>query len=82
VVELADRVAVKTDAMVDTAAEAQGWAYLDLDARAVLKTPAARLPFDIISSLLSVQRQDRTRGPAPRTATRAGNRVTQEQVGV
>ncbi len=80
--ELAGHAAAKTDAMLDTAVKAKRWAYLDQDARAVLEMPAARLPFDVVSSLLSVQRKDRTRGPSPRTTTPFGNDAVREQAGV
>jgi hypothetical protein len=82
IAELAHRVAAKTDAMMGAAADAQRWAYLDQDARSILATPAARLPFDVVSSLLSVPRQDRARGPSPRAATRLGNGAFQEPSGV
>lgn len=62
--ELANRVTTKTDTMVDSAVKDQRWACLDQDARAVLKTPTARLPFDVVSGLLSMQRQKRSQGPS------------------
>lgn len=71
--ELADRVAVKTDTLVDTAVKSHRWANLDNDAQALLKMPAARLPFDVVTSLLSVRRQDRVRGPTPHDAKRSEN---------
>jgi hypothetical protein len=54
---LADNAVAKTGAAVDAAAKAQRWAYLDQDARTVLQMPAARLPLDVVSSLLSVPRR-------------------------
>jgi hypothetical protein len=48
----AGRVAARTDAAVGTAVESQRWVFLDQDARTVLQTPAARLPLDVVSSLL------------------------------
>jgi hypothetical protein len=63
---LADKVVAKTGAAVDVAARGQPWAYLDQDARTVLQMPAARLPFDVVSSLLSVHRQRDSRIPSSR----------------
>jgi hypothetical protein len=61
VLEFADRAAAKTGAVAAEAMAAQRWAYLDHDARAVLAAPAARLPLDVISSLLSSHRPNRSR---------------------
>ena len=80
--ELVGRVAAKTDAMMDAAVKAPRWAYLEQDARSVLEMPAVRLPFDVVSSLLSVPRKDRPRGPAPRTTIRFRNDAFRELAGV
>jgi hypothetical protein len=66
--ELADRVARKADAVADAAAKVHCWGYLEQDARSVLEMPAAKLPFDVVSSFLSMSRQDRTRSPSDRDA--------------
>jgi len=68
--ELADRVTTKTDTMIDSVVKAQRWACLDEDARSVLKTPAARLPLDVVSGLLSMPRQKHS--PRPSTPTTIG----------
>jgi hypothetical protein len=80
--ELAGHVTAKTDAMMDVAVKAQRWAYLDEDARSVSQMPAVRLPFDVITSLLSVQRKDHARGPSPRPVIRFGTDALREQAGL
>jgi hypothetical protein len=67
--ELAHRAVAKTDAVVNAAVKAHRWAGLDQDVRSLLKTPVARLPFDVVSSLLSVQRQKDSRLPPPGSAS-------------
>jgi hypothetical protein len=70
---LAGTVAAKTGAVVDAAVRAQRWAYLDQDARTALKMPVARLPLDVVSSLLSVPRRGDSRAPSsalPRNSPR------------
>ncbi len=54
---LADEVVAKTGATVDAAVKAQRWAYLDQDAQLAMEMPVARLPFDVVSSLLSMPRR-------------------------
>jgi hypothetical protein len=70
---LAGTLAAKTGAAVDAAVQAQRWAYLDQDARTALKMPVARLPLDVVSSLLSVPRRGDSRAPSsalPRNSPR------------
>ena len=67
--ELAHRAVAKTDAMVSAAVKAHRWAGLDQDVRSVLKMPVARLPFDVVSSLLSVKRPKDSRLPSPGPAS-------------
>ena len=66
---LADEVVAKTGATVDAAMKAQRWAYLDQDVQIALEMPAARLPFDVVSSLLSVPRRTDARIPSSRPAS-------------
>jgi hypothetical protein len=80
--ELAGRVAAKTDAMMDAAVKAQRWAALEQDARSVWEMPSVRLPFDVVSSLLSVPRKERTREPSPHTTIRFRNDAFRELAGV
>ncbi len=70
--ELANRVTTKADTMIDSAVKAQRWACLDEDAQSVLKTPAARLPLDVVSGLLSMSRQKHSPGPSTHTTINGG----------
>jgi hypothetical protein len=80
--ELAHRAVAKTDAMVSAAVKADRWAGLDQDVRSVLKMPVARLPFDVVSSLLSVKRPKDSRHPSPGPASPRERDHLPEHVGV
>ena len=80
--ELADRVSAKLDAAVVSATQGRKWAYLDHDAKAVLRMPAARLPLDVLSSLLSLGPQKRLHSPAEPTGLPSKGAHLQEPAGV
>jgi hypothetical protein len=79
---LADEVVAKTGATVDAAVKAQRWAYLDQDVHIAMEMPVARLPFDVVSSLLSVQRRQDSRTPSPGPASHLDRNSLRGQAGV
>jgi hypothetical protein len=64
--ELVGQMSTKFDGMVDLAVKAPRRYYLDRNLRLAMQTPVVRVPWDIVSSLLSMgsQKHPRTARPA------------------